>query len=100
MRETEAGYLVDWQDWSPSWASEKASILSRPLSDFDWQLIAFTREFYTTHHIMPLTRRLIQFIRDHYQKDFDSLALQAYYTDKPLRIIALISGLPRPIQCI
>ncbi len=100
MQETDAGYLLDFQEWTAAWALQKAASQHRELADFDWQVIQFARDFYAEHQIMPLTRRLIKFIRAQLQPDFDSLLLQAYYTDKPLRVIALLAGLPRPIQCI
>ncbi len=100
MRETEAGYLIDFREWTENWALQKALAQGLVLQDFDWQVIQFARAFYVEHQIMPLTRRLIKFIRENLAPEFDSILLQQYYTEKPLRVIALVSGLPRPIQCI
>ena len=100
MRETEAGYLLDFQEWAEAWALQKAQDYNLTLEAFDWQLIAFARAFYQEHQIMPLTRRLVKFIRENIDPDFNSMDLQQHYTDKPLRVIALIAGLPKPIQCV
>ncbi len=100
MLETAAGYLIDPQAWTRDWALQKAARQDRILEDFDWQLIQFVRDFYEEHQVMPLTRRVIKFIRESIQINFDSVQLQQRYTDKPLRVIALIAGLPRPIQCV
>ncbi|MCX7123537.1 MAG: TusE/DsrC/DsvC family sulfur relay protein [Gammaproteobacteria bacterium] len=100
MQETETSYLIHFEEWTEAWALQKAITQNLTLDPFDWQLIHFARRFYQEHHLMPLTRRLIKFIRENLNPDFDSIALQQRYTDKPLRVIALIAGLPKPIQCI
>ena len=100
MRVAENGYLLDCQEWTQAWAIQNAATYHLILDKFDWQLLDFARAFYQEHQVMPLTRRLIKFIREQHQADFDSIALQQRYTDKPLRVIALLAGLPKPIQCI
>ena len=95
----ELGILSD-NTWSREWAIQKAAEQQMQLQDFDWQVINFARSFYQEYAIMPLTRRIIRFIRENLDSNFDSIQLQARYTNQPLRVIALISGFPRPIQCI
>ncbi len=97
--ETPEGYLLHWEDWTEAWTRQKAQAQGLVLEPLDWQLFAFAREFYQVHQVMPLTRRLIKFVRET-QPNFDSLALQQRYGDKPLRVIAQCAGLPKPIQCI
>lgn len=100
MQENTEGYLIDHRDWTQDWAAQKALQKGMILQQFDWQVIAFVRNFYQEYQVMPLTRRLLKFIREHLNADFDSIALQERYTDKPLRLIALLAGLPKPVQCI
>lgn len=97
---TAEGYLLNHQDWSPEWAESKAAEHQQTLEAFDWQVLAFVQSFYKAHGIMPLTRRMIGFIRETLDPNMDSLSLQARYSDKPLRRIALLAGLPKPIQCL
>lgn len=94
------GYLIDYKAWSRDWALQKASEQGLILQSFDWQLIEFARDFYQEYQVMPLTRRIIKFVRENLNAQFDSIELQERYSEKPLRIIALISGLPKPVQCL
>lgn len=93
-------YLDNYQAWTENWAIQKATAKHLVLAKFDWQVIYFARSFYQEHQIMPLTRRMIKFIRADLDPEFDSVKLQERYSDKPLRVIALLAGLPKPIQCI
>ncbi len=100
MQENEEGYLLNHQTWAKQWAEQKALEKNLVLQEFDWQVIIFARNFYQQYQVMPLTRRIIKFIRENLDQNFDSIKLQECYSDKPLRIIALLAGLPKPIQCI
>lgn len=70
------------------------------MDSFDQQVIAFTKDFYQEHGVIPLSRRIIKFIQEKLDPEFDSIQFQERYTDKPLRVIAERAGLPRPVQCI
>ena len=93
-------YLQDYQKWTQEWAIQKASEKHLKIEEFDLQVITFARDFYQEFEVMPLTRRIIKFIRENLDPEFDSIKLHERYSEKPLRMIALISGLPKPIQCI
>ena len=88
------------QDWTREYAIAEAGAVQIILEPFDWAVIEFVRAFYQEHEIMPLTRRIIKFIRENLKSDFDSIAFQVRYSAQPLFVIARISGLPRPMQCI
>lgn len=94
------GYLVDFREWYRDFALQVADPLGLVLVDFDWKVIDFVRGFYEAHQLMPLTRLIVKYIKNELDPAFDSVKLQARYTDKPLRVIAKLAGLPRPIQCI
>ncbi len=83
-----------------AWALEQAEIIGLSLTEFDWQVLEFCQVFYVEHGVMPLTRRVIKFIKENLEPDFDSLKLQIRYTEKPLTVIAKLAGLPKPVQCI
>lgn len=100
MQENAEGYLLNYQAWTRDFAIQKACEIGINLQEFDWRVVAFARDFYIEFEVMPLTRRIMKFIRENLDSEFDSIKLQERYTDKPLRVIALIAGLPKPIQCI
>jgi tRNA 2-thiouridine synthesizing protein E len=93
------GYLLDELAWTPQFAEQVALVLQKTLTEFDWKVIAFVREFYAEHRLMPLTRVIVQQIKA-LDPHFNSIHLQAHYTDKPLWVLAKLAGLPKPVQCI
>lgn len=46
MQENTEGYLIDHRDWTQDWAAQKALQKGMILQQFDWQVIAFVRNFY------------------------------------------------------
>lgn len=96
----EEGYLLDAAAWTSDFAIEVAARdFDKSLSQFDWSVIAFVRDFYQEYHMMPLTRRIVSYVRTQIAH-FDSLELQKHYTHQPLWVLAKLSGLPKPVQCI
>lgn len=87
-------------DWTRAYAMAEAASIPLVLEDFDWEVLYFVRSFYEAHGMMPLTRRIIKFIRETRDPHFDSLQFQARYTAQPLFCIARMAGLPKPMQCI
>jgi len=94
------GYLLNYQDWSPAFAEQKAQEVGLSLNPFDWQLLAYIRSFYAAHALMPLSRLLVRYVKTELDPGFNSIKLQERYSDKPLRVLAKMAGLPKPIQCI
>ncbi len=94
------GYLLDAAMWTSDFAEQVAARdLGQILSEFDWMMIAFVRDFYDRYRTMPLTRRLVSYAQTRVPS-FDSVQLQKHYTTKPLWVLAKLSGLPKPVQCI
>lgn len=94
------GYLLDFLAWQPNFAEQVAGELGHHLDAFDWQVIKFVRGFFETHHMMPLTRAIVQYIKQALDPEFDSIKLQQRYTTKPLWLLAKLAGAPKPAQCI
>jgi tRNA 2-thiouridine synthesizing protein E len=94
------GYLLDFLSWKPSFAEQVAEALTMTLDEFDWEVIEFVRGYYEAHQLMPLTRVLVQYIKEDLDQGFDSIKFQERYTAKPLWVLAQLSGLPKPAQCI
>ena len=96
----EEGYLLDATMWTSGFAEQVAvRDFDKILSEFDWAIVAFVRDFYEQHHMMPLTRRIVSYARSKIAA-FDSVQLQEHYTSQPLWVLAKIAGLPKPLQCI
>lgn len=94
------GYLLDFMAWRTSFAEQIAEELSMTLDEFDWEVIEFVRGFYEAHHMMPLTRVIVQYIMSDLDEGFDSIKLQERYTVQPLWVLAKLSGVPKPAQCV
>ena len=97
---TAEGYLINADAWTPAFAEQIAAELEFALEDFDWQVLDYLRNFYKAHAMMPLTRLIIKYIKSELDSEFSSVKLQVRYSDKPLRVLAKMAGLSKPIQCI
>jgi tRNA 2-thiouridine synthesizing protein E len=65
-----------------------------------WDVINIVRDFYTTHHISPATRVLVNIIGKNLGAEKGkSIYLMKLFSGKPLKLVAKIAGLPKPSNC-
>ncbi|MFT7139071.1 MAG: tRNA 2-thiouridine synthesizing protein E, partial [Sulfitobacter sp.] len=58
------------------------------------------REYYTRFHVSPTTRVLTKIVGDQLGKEKGkSIYLMKLFTGKPAKIVAKVSGLPKPSGC-
>ena len=95
------GYLKNISDWSNEVAEQLAGQSGITLNNNHWQLIMLVREFYRETGISPTMRPLVKLVRQRIDPELGtSIALMKLFPGNPAKLIAKISGLPRPTNCL
>ena len=95
------GFLEDAGSWTLSFAEEVASAANITLTDEHWQIIYGVRDFYTKTGISPTMRMLVKLVKNEIRRDLgSSIVLARLFTHSSSKIVAQMSGLPRPSDCI
>lgn len=95
------GYLTDISEWSKEVAEELARQSGIFLNDNHWQLITLVRDFYRETGVSPTMRPLVKLVRERIGVHLGtSIALMKLFPGNPAKLIAKISGLPRPTNCL
>lgn len=95
------GYLECLADWSPDVASALAAEQGIKLELAHWEVIDMLRRFHAEYEISPAMRILVKLAARELGSDKgSSLYLLRLFPGSPAKIAALISGLPRPTNCL
>ena len=94
------GFLLDPNQWNSDIAIEIAEENNIELTDAHWTVINAARSFYTKTGISPSMRPLIKLIEKEDQTLASSIVLAQLFTPQVTRIVAQISGLPKPSDCL
>lgn len=95
------GYLVDLADWSEAVAEQLAANEGISLTDDHWALIQIIRAFYDQFEVSPAMRVLVKHIREQLgEEKGNSIYLLKLFPGSPAKVLAKISGLPRPTNCL
>ncbi|MYD43390.1 MAG: TusE/DsrC/DsvC family sulfur relay protein [Gammaproteobacteria bacterium] len=98
---TEDGFLRCPQSWSSDLAQEVATTLEIELTDEHWQVIRGVRSFYMRTGKSLSMRPLIRVVRNEVDANLgSSLQLARLFGHRTSRNVAMISGLPKPSDCI
>ncbi len=98
---TADGFLRDADSWNPELAAKIAADLEIALTDEHWQVIHGVRDFYRRTGRTLSMRPLVRVVRNEVAKSLgSSLALSQLFGNKTTRHVAMISGLPKPSDCI
>ena len=98
---TEDGFLCDAQSWTPEYAVNTASALNIALTDQHWLVIHGVRQFYERTGRSLSMRPLVRVVRNEIASELgNSISLAQLFGNKTTRHVALISGLPKPSDCI
>ncbi len=94
----EQDYLSDVASWSIAKAHELALITDLSLTDQHFIIIKHLQDFYKQHNLVPTYANVIKILQNH-GIEANSLYLLKMF---PLGIteICLISGLPKPKDCL
>ena len=98
---TDDGFIYDPQSWTPDLAIEIAKDLEISLTNEHWQVINGVRQFYERTGRSLSMRPLIRVVRNEVSANLgSSIALAQLFGSKTTRHVAMISGLPKPSDCI
>jgi len=94
------GFLTNYLDWTAETAPHLAELEGIVLLEAHWEVIGLVREYYGRFHVSPTTRVLAKIVGDQLGKEKGkSIYLMQLFTGKPAKIIAKVSGLPKPSGC-
>lgn len=88
------GYMLESDSWTPEIAEAIAEVLHISLTQDHWKIINFSREIYLEEEKNVSVRRLMKDLGVQYQDVFD------LFPGLPVRTIAKIAGLPKPVGCV
>ncbi|WP_415891396.1 TusE/DsrC/DsvC family sulfur relay protein [Neptuniibacter sp. SY11_33] len=95
------GYLRNLEDWDETVASSIADMEGLTLTQEHWEIIHLIREFYEQYQLSPAMRPLVKAVSLKLGKDKGkSIYLMKLFPGSPAKLIAKISGLPKPDNCI
>ncbi len=97
----EEGYLRNLGDWSPEAAHILAEAEGITLTAEHWEVITVIRDFYTNFEHSPAMRPLVKAVKVQLgDTKGKSIYLMKLFPGSPAKIIAKISGLPKPDNCL
>ena len=88
------GFFTKPDQWSEELAEELAALIGIELDDAHWAPIRFMRADAAANGATPTLRRL-QAVGG-----FDVKELYQLYPTKPIKKLAWLSGLPKPVGCV
>ena len=98
---TDDGFLRDPQVWTPEIAADVAKELEITLTEDHWLVIHGVRQFYARTGRSLSMRPLVRVVRNEVATKLgSSIALAQLFGNKTTRHVAMISGLPKPSDCI
>lgn len=95
------GFLQDASDWTPTFAEEVATGAKIALTEQHWQVIHGVRSFYAKTGVSPTMRMLVKLVKNEVSKELgSSIVLAKLFTHSSNKLVAQMSGLPKPSDCI
>ena len=88
------GFLTNRDQWSEELAAELAALVDVELDDAHWAPLRFMRQDSARTGVTPTLRRL-QTVGG-----FDVKELYRLYPGKPVKMMARLAGLPKPVGCV
>ena len=88
------GFLTNRDQWSEELAAELAALVDVELDDAHWAPLRFMRQDSARTGATPTLRRL-QTVGG-----FDVKELYRLYPGKPVKMMAWLAGLPKPVGCV
>jgi dissimilatory sulfite reductase related protein len=91
----EAGFLEDPTIWSDRVALDLAATEGLTgLTDEHWRVIRYVREYYLSHNIAPMVRRLCKETETKLTRIFE------LFPSGPAQGACKVAGLPKPTGCV
>ena len=90
----EEGFFTDRQEWSTELAERLAPLIGVELDDAHWAPLLFMRQDSEETGVTPTLRRMQNV------GGFDVRELYRLYPVKPVKKMAWLAGLPKPVGCV
>ena len=88
------GYMTDIDAWTPEIGEAIAIVFNITLLERHWGIVNYSRKIYLQEEKNVSVRRLMRDLGIEYQDIFD------LFPGLPVRTIAKIAGLPKPVGCV
>lgn len=96
----EHGHLIDLRAWSPAVAAWLAARDGLELSDDQWWLVEFVRDYHLQYGNPPLMRSVVAALEAARPGLSGSRHLYRLFPEGPVRLACKYAGLPRPDWCL
>lgn len=94
------GFLRNRSDWNEDVARQLAEAEDITLTGDHWAIIHLVRAYYDEYRLFPQNRVLVKRIGEALGSNKGtSIHLMTLFTGKPARVLARVSGLPKPPNC-
>lgn len=95
------GHLADPETWTRAFAEQLASTDGRILTEDQWWLIGWVRDYWRSYGNAPLMRSVVVAYRAHRQEpSLGSASLYELFADNPVREACRLGGVPKPDWCL
>lgn len=95
------GFLKDAQQWTEQWGQQCAQAQGIEWDAIDLEIVLALRAFYFEYDLSPAMRPLVKHLKKTIDAQYtNSMWLMHRYGESPARSLALISGLPKPKNCL
>lgn len=94
------GYLIDPKSWTKEHALTVAKEYGISLTTDHWRIIQSVRAFYLNTGVSPSMRPLVTLAREVDPRLGSSLVLAQMFTNTTSKVVAQLSGTPKPSDCI
>ncbi len=94
------GFLKDPASWTKQHAVVAAERLSIRLTDDHWTVIHAARQFYLNTGVSPSMRPLVNIAKQADPSLGSSLLLAKLFTSNTSKVVAQLSGTPKPSDCV
>jgi tRNA 2-thiouridine synthesizing protein E len=95
------GYLLNSQLWTPEVANYIAILENIELTEEQWSIILFVRDFYIKYDTSPAMRALVKALKNEYgEEKGNSRYLYRLFPKGPAKIATKLAGLPKPAKCL
>ncbi len=97
----QAGYLMNWREWTPELGLHIASLERLKMTPQHWEVVNFLRNYYEQFEIAPAVRVLTKAIGKKLGPEKgNSTYLYELFPFGPAVQACKIAGLPRPTGCV
>ena len=88
------GFMTNPNQWTHEIGADLARAIKLEMTPRHWEVIEFARESFAKYQVSPSLRRFEM------AGDFPISELFELFPFKPVKLIAYVSGIPKPVGCI